>query len=388
MSTRKANTRTAKASAARTRTAQAGRADTGPAGTRRKGTLRTRHAEPADPAPPSSARRLASLVAAFRKARVLVVGDLMLDRFIWGDVRRISPEAPVPVVQVTRESMHPGGAGNVVANLASLGARPRVIGWVGNDAAGGAIRGLLDQLGADARGVLVSESAATIEKTRIIAHHQQVVRLDREPYRPGDGIERELTRRVARELPRAQVVIVSDYGKGTIHPALLELLAERRDRDGFLYLIDPKQPNFAHYRRATLVKPNEGETAAAAGIAIDGPRALETAAGTLLERWQSDAVLISRGEHGMSLCRPGRPPRNFPAAAREVFDVTGAGDTVLAIAALALASGGTLEEAAWLANVGAGIVVGKVGTATLRTDELGEAVREAIADAREGRGRS
>ena len=354
---------------------------------RAKGTTRTRNDQP-DPTPPSSARRLASLLADFRRARVLVVGDLMLDRFIWGDVRRISPEAPVPVVQVTRESMHPGGAGNVVANLASLGARPRVLGWVGRDAAGTAIRGLLDDLGADARGVLVSDAAATIEKTRIIAHHQQVVRLDREPYRPGEAIERELVRRVRAELSRAQVVIVSDYGKGTIHPALLDLLAERRDRDGFLYLVDPKQPNFAHYRRATLVKPNEGETASAAGIAIDGPRALEQAAATLLDRWQSDAVLISRGEHGMSLCRPGMPPRNFPAAAREVFDVTGAGDTVLAIAALALASGGTLEEAAWLANVGAGIVVGKVGTATLRTEELGEAVREAIADARGGRTRA
>lgn len=354
---------------------------------RARGTARTRNDQP-DPTPPSSARRLASLLADFRRARVLVVGDLMLDRFIWGDVRRISPEAPVPVVQVTRESMHPGGAGNVVANLASLGARPRVLGWVGRDAAGTAIRGLLDDLGADARGVLVSDAAATIEKTRIIAHHQQVVRLDREPYRPGEAIERELVRRVRAELSRAQVVIVSDYGKGTIHPALLDLLAERRDRDGFLYLVDPKQPNFAHYRRATLVKPNEGETASAAGIAIDGPRALEQAATTLLDRWQSDAVLISRGEHGMSLCRPGMPPRNFPAAAREVFDVTGAGDTVLAIAALALASGGTLEEAAWLANVGAGIVVGKVGTATLRTEELGEAVREAIADARGGRTRA
>ncbi|MBM4246445.1 MAG: D-glycero-beta-D-manno-heptose-7-phosphate kinase [Deltaproteobacteria bacterium] len=354
---------------------------------RARGSARTRNDEP-DPTPPSSARRLATLLAAFRRARVLVVGDLMLDRFIWGDVRRISPEAPVPVVQVTRESMHPGGAGNVVANLASLGARPHVVGWVGRDAAGSAIRVLLDELGADAGGVLVSDAAATIEKTRIIAHHQQVVRLDREPYRPGGRIEQELVRRVARELPRAQVVIVSDYGKGTIHPALLDLLAERRDRDGFLYLIDPKQPNFAHYRGATLVKPNEGETAAAAGIPIDGPDALEQAAATLLERWQSDAVLISRGEHGMSLCRRGAPPRNFPAAAREVFDVTGAGDTVLAIAALALAGGGTLEEAAWLANVGAGVVVGKVGTATLRNEELGEAVVAAIADAREGRARA
>jgi D-beta-D-heptose 7-phosphate kinase/D-beta-D-heptose 1-phosphate adenosyltransferase len=326
---------------------------------------------------PSSTRRLLQLVTAFRSARVLVVGDLMLDHFIWGDVRRISPEAPVPVVQVTRESMHPGGAGNVVANLAALGARPRVVGWVGKDGAGTTIRRLLAGLGADTDGVLVTADAASIEKTRIIAHHQQVVRLDREPSRPGERVEREVVRRVERELARAQAVIVSDYGKGTIHRALLDLLAERRDRDGFLYLIDPKQPNFPHYRHATLVKPNESETAAATGLAIDGAEALEKAACVLLERWQSDAVLISRGEHGMSLCRTGAAPRHFPTAAREVFDVTGAGDTVLAIAALALASGGTLEEAAWLANVGAGVVVGKVGTATLEPAELADAVSEA-----------
>ncbi|MEW6267886.1 MAG: D-glycero-beta-D-manno-heptose-7-phosphate kinase [Thermodesulfobacteriota bacterium] len=329
---------------------------------------------------PSPTRRLLQLVSAFRSARVLVVGDLMLDHFIWGDVRRISPEAPVPVVQVTRESMHPGGAGNVVANLAALGARPRVVGWVGKDAAGATIRRLLASLGADADGVLATSEAASIEKTRIIAHHQQVVRLDREPSRPGERVEREVVRRVARELSRVQAVIVSDYGKGTVHPALLEMLAERRDRDRFLYLIDPKQANFAHYRRATLVKPNESETAAASGVEIDGPAALERAASVLLDRWQSDAVLISRGEHGMSLCRTGSRPRHFPAAAREVFDVTGAGDTVLAIAALALASGGTLDEAAWLANVGAGVVVGKVGTATLDPAELADATCEAAAE--------
>ncbi|HEY8517862.1 MAG TPA: D-glycero-beta-D-manno-heptose-7-phosphate kinase [Candidatus Binatia bacterium] len=329
---------------------------------------------------PSSVRRLLQLVHAFRSARVLVVGDLMLDHFIWGDVRRISPEAPVPVVQVTRESMHPGGAGNVVANLAALGARPRVVGWVGKDAAGATIRRLLSELGADADGVLVTSGASSIEKTRIIAHHQQVVRLDREPWRPNERVGREIVRRVERELPRVQAVIVSDYGKGTIQPGLLDMLARRRERDGFLYLIDPKQPNFAHYRNATLVKPNESETAAAAGVEIDGPEALERAASVLLERWQSDAVLISRGEHGMSLCRSDAPPRHFPAAAREVFDVTGAGDTVLAIAALALASGGTLEEAAWLANVGAGVVVGKVGTATLAPAELADATSEAAAE--------
>jgi D-glycero-beta-D-manno-heptose-7-phosphate kinase len=337
---------------------------------------------------PSLAARLTRLVAGFARPRVLVIGDLMLDRFIWGDVRRISPEAPVPVVQVKREGIHPGGAGNVVANLTALGARPAVIGWTGPDEAGAAIRRLLEGLGADASGVIVDRDSVSIEKTRVVAHSQQLVRLDREPTQPGPRLAKRLTERVARVLRRADVVVVSDYGKGTIPAAMLDLLAAERRRRPLVYLIDPKQPNFAHYRGATLVKPNELETAAAAGIEVRDDETLAAAGERLIERWQSDAILISRGEHGMCLFRRNRPPQSFPTAAREVFDVTGAGDTVLAVAALALGCGGSLEEAALLANLGAGVVVGKVGTATVDRAELGLAIQAALAEARSARRRA
>ncbi len=323
----------------------------------------------------SEQRRLARLVSAFPRKRILVVGDLMLDRFIWGDVRRISPEAPVPVVRVTRESVHPGGAGNVVANLAALGAQPVVAGWIGRDQPGREITRLLKDLGADASGLLSTSEVKTIEKTRILAHSQQVVRLDRESPRPSARLTKRLLDVVGGKLARADAVLVSDYGKGGISPALLNLLAERRKDNGFAYLIDPKQPNFDTYRGATLVKPNEIEASAAVGFEIEDTKSLGRAGKTLLARWESDAVMISRGENGLSLFRKGASARNFPAVAREVFDVTGAGDTVMAVTSLALAAGGSLEDAAHLANLAAAIVVGKVGTATLERSELLAAIR-------------
>lgn len=330
-------------------------------------------------------RRLARLVSGFARKRVLVVGDLMLDRFIWGDVRRISPEAPVPVVRVTGESVHPGGAGNVVANLAALGARPVVVGWVGRDGAGRELAGLLEGLGADASGLLAASDVSSIEKTRILAHSQQVVRLDRESEVPSPRLARRLLGAVSSKLGRVDAALVSDYGKGTVSPALLELLAERRERHGLAYLIDPKQPNFDAYRGASLVKPNEIEASAAAGIQISDRTSLHRAGRRLLEHWQSDAVMISRGEHGLSLFQRGTAPKSFPAAAREVFDVTGAGDTVMAVSALCLSAGGTLVDAAVLANLAAAIVVGKVGTATVDPGELRAALRSAAAA---GRGRT
>ncbi len=335
-----------------------------------------------------NARRLRQLVTVFSRARVLVVGDLMLDRFVWGEVRRISPEAPVPVVRVTRESVHPGGAGNVVANLAALGARVAVVGAVGRDGRGRTIRRLLEGVGADPSGDVSVADGVSNEKTRIIAHSQQVVRLDREPPAPSQHLAERIRRQVARRATAADVIVVSDYGKGTVGPALLESLAELRSRHGFAYLVDPKQPNFAHYRGATLVKPNEAEAESASGIRPRDGRSLGEVGRRLLERWSSDAVLISRGEAGLALCRPGRPPRHFPAAAREVYDVTGAGDTVLAVAALALAAGGELEEAALLANLAAGVVVGKVGTATLSRAELLRAVQQNRTIGAAPRGRS
>jgi D-beta-D-heptose 7-phosphate kinase/D-beta-D-heptose 1-phosphate adenosyltransferase len=323
-----------------------------------------------------SGRRLGDLVGRFSGVRALVVGDLMLDRFIAGRVSRISPEAPVPVVRVTGEDVRPGGAGNVVSNIAALGGRAAACGVVGRDEAGTRLVAALREVGADVEGVFQARDGATIEKTRIIAHHQQVVRLDREPPTMLDGpAVRRVREFVLRRRPRCDVLVVSDYGKGTVDRALLEALAEARRRAEFTWLVDPKQANFAHYRGASLVKPNREEAAAASGVPISDEASLRAAGAKLLALWQAGAVLISRGEEGMALFKPGGIVETFPTVAREVFDVTGAGDTVLATCALALGAGGSLEEATVLANHAAGVVVGKVGTATVSAGELRAALR-------------
>ena len=324
-------------------------------------------------------RRLVELIRRFGRVRALVVGDLMLDQFVWGTVRRISPEAPVPVVQVADEDVRPGGAGNVVSNLAALGGRAAVCGIVGRDVAGERLVAALRARGADTRGVVVSRVSPTTQKTRIIAHHQQVVRLDRESGAGPDGAgARHVRDFVLRHRARYDVLVVSDYGKGAIGPDLLGALAEASGRAPFTWVLDPKRVNFAHYRRASLVKPNREEAAAASGVEIRDAGTLREAGSRLLERWEAGAVLISRGEEGMALFKPGAHGvvvEEFPTVAREVFDVTGAGDTVLATCALALGAGGTLEEATVLANHAAGLVVGKIGTATVGADELARDVR-------------
>jgi D-beta-D-heptose 7-phosphate kinase/D-beta-D-heptose 1-phosphate adenosyltransferase len=323
-----------------------------------------------------SGRRLDELTRRFGRVRVLVVGDLMLDRFIWGRVQRISPEAPVPVVQVTREDARPGGAGNVVSNIAALGGRAAACGIVGRDPAGKRLVDALSALRAATDGIVLSGHGDTTQKTRIIAHQQQVVRLDRETGPGPDGASARRVRDfVLRHRKRYDVLVVSDYAKGAIGPELLHALAEARAHEDFTWVIDPKRAHFPYYRRASLMKPNREEAGEAAGVDIRDEGTLRAAGERLLERWQTDAVLISRGEEGMALFKPGGVVRQFPTVAREVFDVTGAGDTVLATCALALGAGGTLEEATVLANHAAGVVVGKVGTATVAADELRAALK-------------
>jgi D-beta-D-heptose 7-phosphate kinase/D-beta-D-heptose 1-phosphate adenosyltransferase len=320
--------------------------------------------------------RLDRLVRRFAEVRVLVVGDLMLDRFVWGRVERISPEAPVPVVHVTREDARPGGAGNVVSNVRALGGRAGVAGIVGDDPAGRTLRRMLAALGASTTGVVTDRHRPTVEKTRIVAHHQQLVRLDREsPAADGARAADRVRDHVLRDRARYDVVVLSDYNKGVVGPALLDALAAAHRRAPFTWLVDPKRANFAHYRRVSLVKPNREEAAAAAGVEITDRRSLRRAGEALLARWEAEAVLISLGEEGMALFKPGGVLEAFPTAAREVFDVTGAGDTVIATCALALGAGGTLEEATLLANQAAGIAVGKVGTAAVDAHELRRAIR-------------
>jgi len=317
----------------------------------------------------ADAERLAKIVRRFRRARLLVVGDLMLDQFIWGRVRRVSPEAPVPVVQVTSETWHLGGAANVAANIRALGGGADIAGVVGTDSHGKRLIAELRAIGAGVGGVVRGAAHPTIRKTRIVAHRQQVVRLDREPAALDDRLARRVERGVLAALDRFDGVVVSDYNKGVVTPALLAELAGRCKRKPMLF-VDPKRSNFAHYDGATLIKPNLEAAAHASGVDIVDDRSLARAGQALLALWRPRALLISRGEHGMTLFRADGSSENFPTMAREVFDVTGAGDTVLATAALALAAGASFEDAAVLANQAAGIVVGKLGTASATAGEL------------------
>jgi len=320
----------------------------------------------------TSTARLRRLVRRFAGTRVLIVGDLMLDQFVCGDVSRISPEAPVPIVRVRRQEVRPGGAGNVVTNVVALGGRADACGFVGRDPAGRALLTALDDAGGGLDGIVASPTISTTSKTRVIAHQQQVVRFDHD----GDhaatppALARRLRAWIERHARRYPVVVVSDYGKGVVNAELLGVLALLRARHGFAYVIDPKRPNFPHYRGASLVKPNLLEASGAAGVDIEDRKSLGEAGRRLLERWHADSILISRGEAGMTLFKSGARAQHFPTVAHEVFDVTGAGDTVLATCALALAVGGSFEEAAILANHAAGVVVGKVGTATTSAREL------------------
>jgi D-glycero-beta-D-manno-heptose-7-phosphate kinase len=326
----------------------------------------------------SGARRGAGVVGRFRRVEVLVAGDLMLDQFVWGRVERISPEAPVPIVHVTDESFRLGGAANVVHNVRSLGGRATACGVVGRDAAGRRLLDGLREIGADIAGVFAGADDATTCKTRIIAHQQQVVRLDREV---GDGPDGGAGARargfLLASLWQPDVVVLSDYGKGMITPDLLDSLAALRERRPFALVVDPKQGNFPHYRSASLVTPNLLEASQASGIEIRDEASLSRAGRALLERWQAEAVLVTRGEQGMSLFRRGKPAVHIPTTARRVYDVTGAGDTVIATCALALGAGADLETAALLANHAAGIVVGEIGTATVGAAELRARLGEA-----------
>src|SRR5262249_2530798 len=271
---------------------------------------------------------LRALVGRFATARLLVIGDLMLDQFIWGRVERISPEAPVPVVHVTAESVHLGGAANVVHNIRALGGRAAACGIVGRDAAGGRVLAELKRIGAGTAGVVASRGAVTVRKTRVIAHSQQVVRFDREAPEVGNRAAARLVRDLEQHVRDVDAVVLSDYGKGVINADLLAMLARARARHGFRLIVDPKQPNFAHYHDITLATPNQLEAAQAAGVEIRDDAGLLSAGRRLLERWNAEAILITRGEQGMTLLERRGGVYAFPTATRQVFDVTGAGDTV------------------------------------------------------------
>jgi rfaE bifunctional protein kinase chain/domain len=320
------------------------------------------------PLRPARARRL---LAAMAGREVLVLGDVMLDEFIWGRVVRISPDAPVPVVEVTRESFHLGGAGNVACNVRALGGRAVLAGVVGGDGAGERVRLALNEAQVETTLLASDRGRPTTLKTRIIAHHQQVVRADRE--QSDDipaGLEAELAASVRRSLGSCQALVVSDYRKGVVTAGLMRAVLPAARRRGIPVLIDPKVGHLALYRGATVVTPNQLEAEQATGIRIRDEDDLAAAGTRILKLLGCEAVLVTRGEQGMSLFERDRRPAHVKTAAREVFDVTGAGDTVIATLALALGAGARLAEAALLANYAAGVVVGKLGTATASPEEV------------------
>jgi D-beta-D-heptose 7-phosphate kinase/D-beta-D-heptose 1-phosphate adenosyltransferase len=319
------------------------------------------------------------LVQRFKKTTVLVVGDIMIDEFIWGTVTRISPEAPVPVVAVARENLLLGGAANVVHNVHSLGGRVLLAGLIGDDRMGEKIKKLLAEQKIDSEGLVVQAGRPTTVKTRVIAHSQQVVRFDRESREPISAQSQEmLLRYLDKSWGQVDGIIVSDYGKGLISPALMEFIMQRKKKEAKLVAVDPKMNNFNLYAGATVVTPNRQEAEAAAGKEIRDEGSLMEVGRILLERFASQAILITRGEEGMVLFEREGDVINVPTVAKEVYDVTGAGDTVISALTLALASGNAFPEAAVVANYAAGIVVGKVGTATVTPEELKKAISERI----------
>jgi D-glycero-beta-D-manno-heptose-7-phosphate kinase len=318
------------------------------------------------------------LLSKARKVRVLVVGDVMLDHFVWGHVSRISPEAPVPVVEFDRESFMPGGAANVARNLTALKAAAELFGAIGHDHAGNQLKWLLDQHQVGCHGLLAFATRQTSVKTRVIAHQQQLVRIDRETRDELDGrLTGKLLAAIEEKLASADAVIVGDYGKGVVTQPLLNTLKQICRARGIWLSLDPKPVHQLDLSGLSLITPNRKEAFELAGLP-DRDRAFRPLADTnllkaaeiLLNRLKPALLLITLGDQGMLLCQRGQKPYHIPTVAQEVFDVSGAGDTVIASLTLAIAAGASPVEAAIFSNHAAGVVVEKVGTATVSPEEL------------------
>ncbi len=309
--------------------------------------------------------RVEKLLADFRKRRVLVVGDVMLDQFIYGSVARISPEAPVPVLEVVRDEWHPGGAANTARNVRSLGGQAVLVGRVGKDAAADQLRALLREEGVEVGDLLMRADLPTISKARLIAQHQQLCRVDRERCAPLTPEETAKVIGFVRSQRKFDAIIVCDYGKGFVTQAFLDAIK----RLARVVTLDPKPTRSLRLGGLTAMTPNRAETLQLAGRP-GGDGDWRAAGEAVLRKWRPKMLLSTLGEHGMCLFQRGTDPVHIPTVAREVFDVSGAGDTVIAAFTLALASGATPVEAAVISNHAAGVVVGKLGTATCKPEEL------------------
>jgi rfaE bifunctional protein kinase chain/domain len=319
-----------------------------------------------------SPSRLKELFDKFKDCHIVVIGDLMLDSYMWGDVKRISPEAPVPVVEVTSETVKLGGAANVANNIINLGAVPIPVGVVGDDLSGNQIRELFTSLGITVEGIASDPSRPTTIKTRIIAHDQHVVRADVESK---DNLSTEMEDHLISYfkgiLGDVNGVILQDYNKGVLTRRLIgEIIALCRENDIFV-TVDPKFDNFFSYKEVNLFKPNRRETEQALGILIRSDKDLLKAVQTLFERLKCQSIMVTRGERGMALFpAPGEAPLHIPTRAKKIHDVSGAGDTVISTLAVAKLAGGSLMESATMANFAAGIVCGEVGVVPIGAEQL------------------
>lgn len=320
---------------------------------------------------------ISKAIAGFEGKRVLVAGDLMLDRYWSGEVDRISPEAPVPIVRRISSHAVPGGAANTACNVAALGARVILFGVAGQDEAGAELRALLSRQGIDCAHIAIAAPRPTTVKLRILAHDQQIVRIDDEDTTTIDsGLAEQVVRRTTRIVPRVDAVLISDYAKGFAAPRVVTGIIHAAQRYGKPVVVDPKGSDLERYRGATVIKPNRNELALLTGLPTRHHVETMAAARQLLRLAAPSAIVVTEGKEGMTLLCPQSPEEHFPSFAREVYDVTGAGDTALAALAVALAAGTKLSDAVWLANLAAGLAVGESGTAAISREKLAKAVAE------------
>ena len=320
--------------------------------------------------------KLKRIIPGFSDIKILVIGDLILDEFVWGEVSRISPEAPVPVVWVKSESFMPGGAANVANNIASLGAKVHIAGVAGNDERAGILKEGLTEKGINTDGIITDDTRPTTLKTRVVAHHQQVVRIDREKIEGiSAGVLDKIIDYVKSIIDEMDAIIIEDYGKGVISAKLLKEVLSIAKKKKKIITVDPKEEHFSYYKGVTAITPNHHEAAQAAGIKARDSKSILKIGKTLLRKLNCEGVLVTLGENGMQLFQKNGVVTHIPTVAQEVYDVSGAGDTVISAFTLALALGVDMKDAAYVSNIAAGIVVGKVGIAVITQKELIERLK-------------
>jgi D-glycero-beta-D-manno-heptose-7-phosphate kinase len=315
--------------------------------------------------------KIQKILSSFSKSKIVVLGDIMLDRYLWGNVDRISPEAPVPVVSITRETANLGGAANVAANVNALGADVTLMGVIGDDRMANTLKENLTDSELKTTGLLVDPERPTTVKTRVVAHNQQVVRLDREiTLEIPDNLTEQMIAKISRQINDIDGIIISDYGKGVITYNLLTAIIPMARKAGAFIAVDPKEVHFMNYREVSVITPNHHEAGFISGKKITNDIILADVGWNLMDLLNLESLLITRGEKGMALFEQGRKLTLIPARAKAVYDVTGAGDTVIATLAVAKTAGASIQEAAIFANAAAGLAVAQFGTARITKDEL------------------